>query len=148
MHTAISSRQSQYRHQINWVIRQVELKEEANTLDGFAERLRQLRTARNLSQEELGALTGIHYNHIGRYERGLSQPTAETLRVLAAALKVSSDYLLSGSQEDYARAKFSDQELLQMFQVIETFPEDEKASVKEALDAFITRRKVRELSPK
>jgi transcriptional regulator with XRE-family HTH domain len=124
----------------------MELKERPAPLAGFPERLRQLRTARNLSQEDLGTLTGIHHNHLGRYERGLSQPTAETLRVLADALKVSSDYLLSGAQEDYARARFADQELLRMFQAVEAFPDDEKAAVKDLLDALITRRRVRELS--
>lgn len=38
----------------------------ADTLDGFAKRLRDLRKQKNLSQTELGELAGLHYTHIGR----------------------------------------------------------------------------------
>jgi len=41
----------------------------AQTDDGFPSRLHELRRKRNLSQTEFGKLVGIHYTHIGRYER-------------------------------------------------------------------------------
>jgi len=114
--------------------------------DGFAERLRQLRAQRGLSQEELGEKVGLHYNHIGRYERAESRPSAAKLSALAEALGVSSDYLINGNSTDYARARFEDKELLQMFQEIETYSEEEKQTIKDFLDAFITRKKVRQIS--
>ncbi len=48
-------------------------------MSNFASRLKQLRTQQGLSQTELAKEVGVHYNHIGRYERGQSKPTAETL---------------------------------------------------------------------
>lgn len=114
--------------------------------DGFPERFRKLRSAKNLSQEELGRLVGVHANHLGRYERGLSKPSADTLQRIAEALGVSSDYLINGSSETFARARFEDRELLEMFQKVEKFPENEKFAVKEVLDAFIARRQVREMA--
>ena len=44
---------------------------ESDTVEGFAERLRELRRQRNLSQSELGGLASIHYTHVSRYERGV-----------------------------------------------------------------------------
>lgn len=42
----------------------------AEKLEGFAQRLRELRKSKNLSQTELGQLARLHYTHIGRFERG------------------------------------------------------------------------------
>ena len=58
--------------------------------EGFAERLRELRKQKGLSQTELGERVGVHYTHVGRYERGVSRPAADTLKRLADALGVSS----------------------------------------------------------
>lgn len=66
----------------------------ANTSSDFSERLRALRKQKNLSQTELGKLASLHYTHIGRFERGISRPSGDTLKRLADALDISSDYLL------------------------------------------------------
>lgn len=112
----------------------------------FPERLRQLRVLRKLSQEDLGERTGLTYNHIGRYERGESRPSAEKLKALADALGVSTDYLIAGDTENGARANLEDQDLLAMFKTIEKFPEKQKEVVKELLDAMIVKVRVKELA--
>jgi transcriptional regulator with XRE-family HTH domain len=114
--------------------------------NGFAERLRELRKQKGLSQTELGERVEIHYTHIGRYERGVSRPAADTLKRLADALGVSGDYLLEGAVEEAARARFEDRELLQQFQEIEKLPEEDKAVVKRFLDAFLTKKQLQELA--
>jgi len=114
--------------------------------NGLAERLRELRKQKGLSQTELGERVEIHYAHIGRYERGVSRPGADTLKRLADALGVSGDYLLEGAVEEAARARFEDRELLQQFQEIEKLPEEDKAVVKRLLDVFLTKRQLQELA--
>lgn len=114
--------------------------------NGFAERLRELRKQKGLSQTELGERVEVHYTHIGRYERGVSRPAADTLKRLADALGVSGDYLLEGAVEEAARARFEDRELLQQFQEIEKLPEEDKAVVKRFLDAFLTKKQLQELA--
>jgi transcriptional regulator with XRE-family HTH domain len=59
--------------------------------DGVAERLRELPKQKGLSQSELGERVGVHYTHIGRYERGVSQPPADPLKRLADAVGVSGE---------------------------------------------------------
>jgi transcriptional regulator with XRE-family HTH domain len=118
----------------------------APVADGFSERLRELRKHKNLSQTELGKLVGVHYTHIGRYERGISRPAADTLKRLADALGVSADYLIEGAVEEAAKARFEDRELLRQFQEIEKLPEEDKLVVKKLLDAFLTKKQLQELA--
>lgn len=97
-------------------------------------------------QAELAALAGLHQNHIGRYERGESRPAADTLKRLAEALGVSSDYLLEGATDEAARARFEDREFLERFQEVQHLPDEDKALVKSFLDAFLFKRKVEGMS--
>ena len=111
----------------------------AGTLEGFAQRLRELRKQRNLSQTELGQLAHLHYTHIGRFERGASRPSGDTLRRLSDALGVTSDYLLDGATNEAAKAKLEDRELLKQFQEVEHLSAEDKNVVKTLLDAFLTK---------
>lgn len=113
--------------------------------DDFSQRLRQLRIQKKLSQTELGKLAGLHYNHIGRYERGGSRPTADALQRLADALGVSGDYLINGANEEAAKAKFKDRELLQQFREVEQLSEEDKMLVKKFLNAFLVKKQLEAL---
>jgi transcriptional regulator with XRE-family HTH domain len=54
----------------------------------FGRRLRTLRDARSLTQEQLGHAAGVDYKHIGAIERGEKVPSFEAVERLAGALKV------------------------------------------------------------
>jgi transcriptional regulator with XRE-family HTH domain len=118
----------------------------AETLEGFAQRLRELRKSKNLSQTELGQLTGLHYTHIGRFERGSSRPGGDTLKLVADALGVTSDYLLDGAVNEVAKARFEDRELLKQFQEVEQLSDEDKFVVKKLLDAFLTKKQLQALA--
>jgi transcriptional regulator with XRE-family HTH domain len=118
----------------------------AETLEGFAQRLRELRKGKNLSQTELGQLAGLHYTHIGRFERGASRPSGDTLMRLADVLGVTSDYLLDGATHEAAKARFEDRELLKQFQEVEQLPDEDKNVVKKLLDAFLTKKQLQALA--
>jgi len=55
----------------------------------FAQRLRALRVARQLTQEDLAQRTGLSVNFISTMERGINAPSFETLDVLAKTLDVA-----------------------------------------------------------
>jgi transcriptional regulator with XRE-family HTH domain len=118
----------------------------ADVLEGFALRLRELRKQKNLSQTELGHLAELHYTHIGRFERGTSRPSGDTLKRLADALGVSSDYLLEGAADEAAKAKFADRELLKQFQEVEQLPDEDKIVIKKLLDAFLMKKHIQALA--
>ena len=56
----------------------------------FGERLKAARTAKHMSQQALADVIGKSLNTVGLYERGLRQPSLETLCLLADTLEVSS----------------------------------------------------------
>jgi transcriptional regulator with XRE-family HTH domain len=62
----------------------------------FGKRLRALRKQMKLSQTRLGKMAGVHYNHIGRYERGIALPSLVVIDRLARAFGVSVDTLING----------------------------------------------------
>lgn len=60
----------------------------------FGRVLRQIRTERSYSQEELGFKSGYHRTYIGLLERGEKSPSLRTLFNLAATLKVTPSVLV------------------------------------------------------
>ncbi|MGN0776831.1 MAG: helix-turn-helix domain-containing protein [Candidatus Ventricola sp.] len=64
----------------------------------FGERLKAARTAKHMSQQALADVIGKSLNTVGLYERGLRQPSLETLCLLADTLDVSCDYLLARTE--------------------------------------------------
>jgi transcriptional regulator with XRE-family HTH domain len=116
--------------------------DKAGADDGFPQRLRALRKAKDLSQTQLGERAGLHYTHIGRFERGTSRPGGDTLMRLADALDTTSDYLIEGASDDAAAARLTDRDLLRQFQAVEHLPDADKQIVSVLLDAFLTRRQI------
>lgn len=54
----------------------------------FGRRLRELRTSRGLTQEQLGKQARIDYKHLGAIERGAHTPSFEAIERLSRTLKV------------------------------------------------------------
>ena len=59
----------------------------------FAERIKELRTERNLTQEQLGEVIGVKHYSIYSYEKGRAYPEMRGLVKLADYFGVSMDYL-------------------------------------------------------
>jgi transcriptional regulator with XRE-family HTH domain len=55
----------------------------------FGKRVRELRQARSLSQEELAFKTGLHRTYLGGIERGERNPSLKNIKAIAKALGVS-----------------------------------------------------------
>ena len=61
----------------------------------FGKRLRELRTAKGYSQEQLAEKATLHWTYIGGIERGERNPTLINVEKLARALDISLPELLS-----------------------------------------------------
>ena len=55
----------------------------------FGKRIRDLRKERELSQKQLGDLTGFHKNYVGMIERGERNPSLENIEVFANTFEMS-----------------------------------------------------------
>lgn len=60
----------------------------------FGQKVSFCRKQKKLSQADLGKLSGINGDIIGKYERDEMKPSIETAKKLADALSVSLDYLV------------------------------------------------------
>jgi transcriptional regulator with XRE-family HTH domain len=63
-------------------------------VEKLAERVRQLREAKDWSQGRLATYSGVSRAQISRIESGQRRPSAEVLMKLAKALDTTTDYLL------------------------------------------------------
>ena len=90
----------------------------------FCKRLKALRKARGLSQEELGELTQLGQSNISAWERGGRQPLPDGLMKLATFFNCSIDDLL-GQEETPER-----EEILKMEQEFNALNVDDKEKVK------------------
>ncbi|WP_352500597.1 helix-turn-helix transcriptional regulator [Mesorhizobium sp. M0058] len=60
----------------------------------FADRLREVRDNRKMSQSELAREAGMQPSAIAHFEAGRRKPSFDNVRALAKALHISADYLL------------------------------------------------------
>lgn len=74
------------------------LKNQPTIVVAFSKQLRALRNERGLSLMKLAALAETSYNHIGKLERGETEPGLGIVEKLASALGVRMSALLSESQ--------------------------------------------------
>ncbi|WP_052476158.1 helix-turn-helix domain-containing protein [Cohnella kolymensis] len=65
-------------------------------MNTFGTRLKQARTRKKLTQNEVAEKLGIDYTTISKYENNKSQPDNEILRELADMYEVSLDWLILG----------------------------------------------------
>ncbi len=66
----------------------------------FGRRVRELRLARGLSQEELAFKAGVHRTYLGGIERGERNPALKNIVAIAEALGISlSELFLFGNEK-------------------------------------------------
>ena len=90
----------------------------------FGERLKELRIARGLSQEELGELTQLGQSNISAWERGGRMPLPDGLIKLSLFFECSIDFLVGSG--DYMK----DEDLVIFEQSYLALSEENKEKVK------------------
>lgn len=66
----------------------------------YSDRLRELRTKRNLSQQQLADILKINRSTYARYELGETQPDLDLLAKIADFYEVTTDYIIRGKKKD------------------------------------------------
>jgi transcriptional regulator with XRE-family HTH domain len=74
------------------------MSEEPKPSEIFMERLRAARELRQWSQSDLATRAGMPPSSIAHFETGTRKPSFDTLRRLANALEVTTDYLLGRAE--------------------------------------------------
>ena len=76
-----------------------------------AERIKQLRKKKGISQSELAELIGVKTNTVSTWERGTRKPDFEALNLLSNYFEVSFEYILGSSEKEEARVVPTQDEL-------------------------------------
>lgn len=106
----------------------------------FPERLVQLRKARQLTQQQLAELAGVHLTQIQRYEAGQTQPTLDVMKKLAVGLSASADLLLFDDDE-----RGPDDDLRLQFEAVKQFDADDRRTAIEVLEGLILKHQAKRM---
>ena len=99
----------------------------------LGEKIRSARTAKRISQQELGKIAQTHQKNISKYEQDAVVPLAITLKAIADALDVTTDYLLGNELEGVIK----DKALLEQFKAIDGLHQEDKETLMKVVAAFI-----------
>lgn len=102
----------------------------------LGQRIKQLRKAKDWSQEQLGEKIDIHIQTIARYEKDTIIPTATVLKNLAEAFGVSIDYLVFGDT-DSTGIHVQNKDLFKRFQQLDRVNPDKIKGLIEVMDVYI-----------
>ena len=86
----------------------------------------------------------VHVTNLSKYERNISVPSLEIAEKMADALEMSLDELVYGQQNEKARVRIADNELLNLFNKTQDLPDDQKKTVKDLLSAFLLKSNLRQ----
>ncbi|MBK4717184.1 helix-turn-helix transcriptional regulator [Enterobacterales bacterium BIT-L3] len=105
-------------------------------MTAFAERLRLLREARNLSQVRLSELLGVDPRAYNRWEKGASAPHLDTVIKIADVLQVTLDELV-GRKAMTEDVKIRNHTLHSLWQKADQLPDSDQQALIIVLDSFV-----------
>ena len=74
-------------------------------MDTLGDRLRKARERKNLTQVQVKQRTGINNKTLSGYEKNVSEPDLETLKILANLYEVSVDWLIGNTDDPTPHSK-------------------------------------------
>lgn len=107
----------------------------------FAQRLKELRTARNLTQTRLAELLGISPRVYSRWETGDVTPHFDTIVRLADTLGVSLDEL-AGRKDVSSEKTIKNPELNRLYKKVDQLSDEDQKALLVILDSLVKRSQV------
>ena len=102
----------------------------------FSERLKLLRSARNITQARLAELLSVDPRVYNRWERGSAAPQFDTVIKIADILQVSLDEL-AGRQEPSGDLKIHNHELFNLYQQVDNLSDEYQKALVLVIDSFV-----------
>lgn len=108
----------------------------------FGTKLKKLRAEKGLSQAALEAISGVNCKLLSKYENERIVPSADTLKKIAEALQISSDYLIFDNAPKDGISTLRDLELFEKFKEVEKMSLENRNMIKDIIDALLIKSKV------
>jgi len=108
-------------------------------MDRFSERLRQLRSERNITQTRLAELLNVDQRVYSRWERGVVRPHFDTIVKIADILNVSIDELAArnDSKDSNVEMKIRNPELHRLCQKVNLLSDEDQKALTIVLGSFV-----------
>jgi transcriptional regulator with XRE-family HTH domain len=110
----------------------------------FAERLKNIRMERKLTQGRLAELLGVGTRVYHRWENGDATPHLDTLVKIAEVLQVSADELL-GIEDVRAEHRIHNHELHRLYSQVDSLSDDAQQALIVILDGLVKRASVKRM---
>lgn len=110
------------------------------SMKGFPQRLRQLRTARKITQTRVAELLAVSPRVYTRWENGDATPQFATVVKIAGILDVSLDEL-AGRQDSDGDARIHNPELHGLYQKVDHLSDEDQKALVIVLDSLVKRSK-------
>lgn len=107
-------------------------------MTNFAQRLRDLRSARKLTQTRLAELLQVSPRVYSRWETGDVTPHFDTIVRIAELLEVSLDEI-AGRKESQSPPKIRNHELHRLYQKVDLLSDDDQKALLAVLDSLVKR---------
>lgn len=98
----------------------------------LGEKIKYARQKKGVSQATLSEKAGTHQKNISKYEQDLVIPSAITLKNIATALEVTTDYLLGDET-----IVIKDTALLKQFKEVDQLQEEEKSALVTVIENYL-----------
>jgi len=102
----------------------------------FSERLKLLRSARQITQARLAELLDVDPRVYNRWERGTATPQFETVVKIADLLQISLDEL-AGRSAVTTEPKLHNYELLNLYPKVDTLPDEDQQALILVIDSLL-----------
>jgi len=109
----------------------------------FNEKIKALRKAANMSQQELADKLHVHVTHLSKMENGHLMPSIDIVQRLMKVFSVSADQLLNDDEKtvvDIQNHEFNEQIAL-----INQLDEDEKNALIKIINSMLTKKRMKDL---
>ena len=109
----------------------------------IGDNIKRIRTAKSLSQKEVLTIAGLDAAQYSRIENGKTDPSVTMLERISKALGVSLADLFT-TEKDLKDVTSIDKSVMEKVNLIESLAKDEKYTIYTMLDAFISKRKLKD----
>ena len=109
----------------------------------FPEKIKGLRKALKLSQNELAEKIHVHPTHLSKMENGHLSPSIDIVQRLMKVFGVSADQLLN--EDENTTVDIQDKELNEQLSLINQLDEDEKNALIKIINSMLTKKRMKDL---
>lgn len=109
----------------------------------FNEKIKALRKAANLSQQDLADKLFIHVTHLSKMENGHLTPSIDIVQRLMKVFAVTADQLLN--EDENTAINIQDHELNKQVALISQLDEEERSALTVIINSMLTKKRMKDL---